>query len=279
MSKQKREVEWTFDFENIGDRVNEFFNDVIGKDVTVETAELAEPLNGATSAVVKVDFSVGRALVTALTPDSDNLFEGKITYVGDYQFEVMGTDQRKITLRQKGRFPRGFARMLGNVDDLLWDIALNPSVPYTLRLKGGVGEADIDLTNLTVGKMKLDTGVGKVVVTLPIQDTPIDASLSGGVGKTDVIIPAGLSGHLDINGGVGAVDVEVAPDAAIRIEADSGLGGLDLPRSFERISGDGHFIGTKGIWQTTNFADAEKQITIDYDGGVGSFRLKYFEVV
>lgn len=279
MAKQKREVEWTFDFQDIGERVNEFFNDVIGSDVTVETAELAEPINGATSAVVKVDFSVGRAAVIALSPDSDNLFEAKITYVGDYQFEVMGTDQRKITLRQKGRFPRGFGSMFTNAEDLLWDISLNPTVPYTLRLKGGVGEADVDLTNLTVDKLKLDTGVGKVVLTLPIQNQPIEASVSGGVGKTDIVIPAGLSGHLDINGGVGAVDIEVAPDAAIRIEGDSGLGGIDLPRSFQRVSGDGHFIGMKGIWETANFADAEKQITIDYNGGVGSFRLKYFNVV
>lgn len=279
MTKQKREVEWTFDFENLGDRVNEFFNDVIGKDITVETAELAEPLNGAKSAVVKVDFNVGRAVVAALAPDAENLFEAKITYVGDYEYLVTGTDQRKIALRQKGRFPRGFASMFGNVNDLLWDVALHPDVPYTLRLKGGVGEADIDLTNLTVDKMKLDTGVGKVMLTLPIQDTGIDASVNGGVGKTDIVVPAGLSGHLDINGGVGAVDIVVAPDAAIRIEADSGLGGLDLPRAFERVSGDGHFIGMKGVWQTPNFAESDNQITIDYNGGVGSFRLKYFKVV
>ena len=142
-----------------------------------------------------------------------------------------------------------------------------------------MGESDIDLTNLTVNKLKLDTGVGKVTLTLPIQTPSIDVSLNGGVGKTDVIIPAGVSGHVDIKGGVGAVDVVVAPDAAIRVEANSGLGGVDLPRSFKRLTGEGHFIGMNGVWETENYAAAEHRVTLEYKGGVGSFRLKYFQVV
>lgn len=279
MTKQKREVEWTFDFEDIGNRFSDFFGDMMGKDIEVETAELVEPLNGATSSTIKVNFSVGRANVVALDANSDNLFEGNITYVGEYEFNVSGTTDRKVSLRQKGRFPKGFGRMFSNSQDLVWNIALSQAAPHHLRLAGGVGETDIDLTNLIVETLKLETGVGKVTLTLPIQDKPIRANVSGGVGKTDVIIPAGVAGEVDINGGVGAVDVVVAPNTAIRVEADSGLGGITLPEEFNRVSGDGHFIGMKGVWETPNFADADQQVVIDYDGGVGSFRLKYFEVV
>lgn len=279
MAKQKRKVEWEFDFEDIGSRVSEFFSDTFGHDTTVETAELAEPLDGATSAVVKVDFSVGRANITALASESENLFEAQITYVGEYEFAISGTTERKIVLRQKGSFPRNFGGVMSNARDLVWDIALHPSVPHNLRLKGGVGETDIDLSQLTVEKIKLDTGVGKVNLTLPNQAMTIDASINGGVGKTDIVIPAGLSGDIDINGGVGAVDVLASPDTAIRVEADSGLGGIDLPKSFTRVSGDGHFIGVKGVWQSPNFNDSDKHIVIDYNGGVGSFHLKHFQVV
>lgn len=279
MSKQKREVEWSFDFEDIGSRFGQFFSDMVGTDLELQTADLAAPLDEATTASVKVDFSVGRANVIALNSESDNAFEAQIAYVGEYQFEVTGTSEKKIALRQKGSFPRGFGGIFGNAEDLIWNIALSQKIPYALHLKGGVGETDIDLTSLTVNKLKMHTGVGKVTLTLPIQDTQIDASINGGVGKTDVIVPAGVAGKLDIKGGVGAVDVVVAPSAAIRVKANAGLGGINLPNEFKRMSGEGNFIGMKGVWETPNFADSDQQIVIDYNGGVGSLRLKTFEVV
>jgi hypothetical protein len=279
MSKKKREVEWSFDFEDMGSRFSEFFNGMTGSDVDLETAELDAPLDGATSATTKVNFSVGRANVVALDHDSDNVFEAKITYVGEYEFDVTGTDEKKISLRQKGSFPRNFGKIFGNSHDLIWDIALSQKVPYDLHLNGGVGEADIDLTNLTVSKLKMETGVGKITVTLPIQDMSIDARINGGVGKTDVIVPAGVSGKLDIEGGVGAVDMVVAPDAAIRVKANAGIGDIKLPKEFNRTAGDGSFMGMKGVWETLNYADSDQQIDIVYNGGVGSFRLKTFEVV
>lgn len=279
MSKQKRKVEWSFDFEDMGSRFGQFFSDVMGKDIELETADLTAPLDEATSASVKVNFSVGRANVIALAPDSDNVFEAQITYVGDYKFEVKGDSEKQISLSQKGSFPKGVGRVFGNAENLIWDIALSQKVPYALHLKGGVGETDVDLTNLTVTKLKMDTGIGKVMLTLPIQDTKIDVTIKGGVGKTDVIVPAGVTGNLDIKGGVGAVDVVIAPDAAIRIKANAGLGGINLPEQFKRMSGDGNFIGMKGIWETPNFADAEKSIVVDYNGGVGSLSLQMFEVV
>ena len=279
MGKQKRKVEWSFDFEDVGNRVGQFFNDVVGSDIELEKAELDVPLDGATSAEVKVNFSVGRANVIALAHDSDNAFEAEITYVGEYEFDVSGTEEKKISLRQKGSFPRGFGRIFGNAEELIWNIALSQQIPYALTLSGGVGETDIDLTNLTVTKLRMETGVGKVTLTMPIQDAPIEASINGGVGKTDVIVPAGVSGKLKIEGGVGAVDVIVAPHAAIRVKANAGLGGINLPKAFKQTKGTGNFIGMSGVWETPNYTDSDQQIDITYAGGVGSFRLKTFEVV
>jgi len=279
MSKQKRKVEWSFDFEDIGDRVNQFFSDTFGGDLEVETADLEVLRDDATSSTVRIDFSVGRANVTALAPDDDKLFAAHITYVGEYDFDVAGSTDKQITLKQKSNFPRGFGKVMSNAKDLVWDINLAQNIPHTLRLKGGVGETDIDLTNLTITSVKMDTGVGKMVLTLPIQDAIIDASVNGGVGETQVIVPAGVTGNLDIKGGVGEVVVTVAPDANVRVNASAGLGDIKLPKRFTRTSGNGQVFGMQGVWETENFADADNQIVIDYEGGVGSFRLKTFEVI
>ncbi|MCY4071784.1 MAG: toast rack family protein [Chloroflexi bacterium] len=279
MSKEKRKVEWSFDFESMGDRVSQFFSDMIGDDVEVETANLITPGNGAESASVEIDFSVGRASLNALAPDSDNLFEAEINYVGEYEFEVKGAAQRSIKLRQKGQFPKGIGRVIGNNKDLHWDIALAQNIPYQLSMKGGVGETDIDLSHLLVDDIRLETGIGKIAVTLPTQDASIAAKVSGGVGKTDIVIPDGSYGKLDIDGGVGEVIVTLSPEAAVQLNATAGLGKVDLPESFKQVKGTGHVIGVDGIWETANFKEADKRITIDFDGGIGSFQLQFFDVL
>lgn len=276
----KRKVEWSFDFEDMGKQFGQFFKNMMESgDVELETADLTAPLDGAESAAVNVDFSVGRASVTALAADADNLFEAQIVYVGEYEFDVSGAAERSISLRQKGRLPSKMGHFINNAKKLEWNIALAQNIPFQLRLKGGLGETDIDLTNLLVDAIKLDTGVGKVALTLPLQDKNFQAGISGGVGKTDVTVPAGISGNLKIDGGVGEVNVSVSPDAAMRINASSGLGSINIPETLSRVSGSGGFIGADGIWETAGFADAEKQIHMDYNGGVGSFHLKFFDVL
>ena len=279
MDKQKRKVEWSVDFENMGDRFRQFFSDMMGDEVEVKYAELAAPRDGATSARIEIDFSVGKASLSALAADSDNFFEAKIRYIGEYEFEIDGGDERVISLRQKGRFPKGIAKLIGDNKDLEWDIALAPNIPYQLGIKGGIGETDIDLSNLLADAIKLETGVGKVGLTLPAQEKAFAASISGGVGKTDLSIPAGAKGKLKISGGVGEVIVSVAADAALRIKANAGLGSVNLPDGFVRVKGENNFVGVSGVWERANFAEAEKQIIVDFDGGVGSFSLQYFDTL
>ena len=279
MSKRKRKVEWSFDFETMGDQFRQFFSDVMGEEVEVKSAELAAPRAGAASARVEVDFSVGKASLSALAAESENLFEAQINYIGEYEFEISGGDERVVSLRQKGRFPRGIGRIIGDKKDLCWDIALAPDIPCRLRMKGGIGETDIDLSNLLVDAVKLETGMGKVALTLPAQDKTFEASIDGGVGQTDVVIPAGSGGTLDINGGVGEVTITVAADAAVRLMADAGIAKVNLPTSFNRVKGGEHFVGVSGVWESANFAEAETQIIIDYDGGVGSFSLERFDIL
>lgn len=279
MDRQKRKVEWSFDFEDMGDRFRQFFSDMMGEEVEVKSAELFAPRDGANSARIEIGFSVGKASLTALAADSDNLFEARINYIGEYEFEVSGGAERFVSLRQKGPLPRGIGRIIGKDKDLLWDIALAPNTPYQLSMTGGIGETDIDLSNLLVDAIKMETGVGKVALTLPVQKQTFTASIDGGVGKTDVVIPAGSGGKLDINGGVGEVTVTVAADAAVRLQADAGIAKVNLPDSFTRVKGGEHFVGISGVWESANFAEAETQIIIDFDGGVGSFSLEHFEVL
>ena len=277
MSKEQRKVEWSFDFEDLRVRAGQFVSDMMGGEVEAKRASLQAERGEATSASIQVDFSVGRATVSALDAGSANLFQAELRYIGEYEFEVSGGAERVISLRQKGSFPRDLAAMAGNAQELHWDIALAQNLPLKLRLKGGIGESDIDLSRLLVENFKLETGVGQVTLTTPLQESGFAGEVNGGVGKTEVTIPAGCRGRLKIAGGVGEVSISVAPGAAVRVTGKTGLGRVNLPDGFTRLEGGGK--QTSGVWESPGFADADNQILIDYEGGVSSFSLAYFDIL
>ena len=277
MKKQNRKVEWSLDFGDMRVRAGQFVSDTMGGTAEVKTAALAERLDGAASARVEIEFSVGRATVKALDAGSPNLFEAQLSYVGEYEYTVSGAAERVISLRQRGNFPRDIAATVVHARDLHWDIALAKNLPLQLKLTGGVGEANIDLGQLQVDDVQITTGVGKVALALPVQDQPMALDMRGGVGMTEVKIPAGAYGNFDIKGGVGEVCVEVSQDAAVRVEGKTGLGVINLPETFFQAAGSGK-IATSKAWQTADFADAERQISITFSGGVGQFNLRTFGI-
>ena len=277
MSKERRTVEWSLDFEDMRVRAGQFVSDTVGGTAEVKTAALAERLDGAASARVEIEFSVGRATLNALDAGSPNLFEAQLSYVGEYEYTVSGAAERVISLRQRGNFPRDIAATVVHARDLHWDIALAKNLPLQLKLTGGVGEANIDLGQLQVDDVQITTGVGKVALALPVQDQPMALDMRGGVGMTEVKIPAGAYGNFDIKGGVGEVCVEVSQDAAVRVEGKTGLGVINLPETFFQAAGSGK-IATSKAWQTADFADAERQISITFSGGVGQFNLRTFGI-
>ena len=57
---------------------------------------MRERREGATSARIAIEFSLGRATVRALDADSPNLLEAELTYVGDIEFDVTGEAERVI---------------------------------------------------------------------------------------------------------------------------------------------------------------------------------------
>jgi len=244
----------------------------------VKEASYSEPLAGAESAQVNLDLSVAEATVRPLS-DSNNLFEANLRYVGDVIYNVSGEGEKTITLRQSDQPNNGFNFWDWNFWDsdnnLRWDIGLNPDVPINLDVSSGVSSSTLDLKDLQLTGLHVNTGVGSVNLTLPNMPDSYDVNISGGTGSTDITVDEGAAVTFEISGGVGSVTVDVPDDAAVRVDASTGVGGIDVPSNFQRISGDeDNFVGDEGVWETEGFADADRQIVIRYEGGVGSFEVK-----
>ena len=250
-------------------RAGQFVAETMGGTAEAKEAVLQEPLAGAKTCRVKLAFSVGRASIEALDAASLNLFEAQLSYIGEYEYEASGEADRRISLRQKADFPRDVASALSKAQDLYWHVALARRLPFQLELRCGVGEAEIDLSDVQADTIKLDTGVGKVTLTLPAQERLVSVDIRGGVGLTAVRMPAGVCGEVKIKGGVGQVRLQIAEGSAVRLEAKSGLGAIKLPASLIQAEAG----RAKRTWQTADYDGAKRPIFIKFIGGLGRFEL------
>ncbi len=239
----------------------------------VEHATISEPLGDASSADMTLNLSVGTVNIYALE-DSATLIAGELDYVGELDFAVRGGAEKTVTLGIRNQptnissFPLGNL-FPGNKDaELRWDIGLSPAVPLALVIDGGVGETTLALADLQLTALDMNIGVGDLSVTLPAGEYPV--TLDGGVGKVVVTISEGAAVTLDSNGGIGEVIIDVPDGAAVRVEANGGLGDIEAPGGFTQVSKN----DDREVWETPGFSDADEQILITFDGGIGGLEIR-----
>ena len=290
-------VEWSFSFEKLGDQIGDFFKSVGGKsDEEIKHGFFSLPLNAATSARTRIDFSVGKSTIKALTT-SDNLIEADLTYVGEILLEASGEQEKVVHLSQQaapGDWVRSAIGWIGSGQKLRWDVALTPNIPLNLDLHGGAGRSHLDLSALQLTGLNVSTGAGESTVLLPAgqysarysggvgqsnltvpSGADVDLNISSGAGEVNLDIDSGASVKAKINGGVGQTNINLAADTAVRLEARTGIGSIRTSSRFSRVSGgSGDFFDKGGVWQTANYETAEQKIVIRFDGGVGELNVR-----
>ncbi len=233
-----------------------------GGDAELQTASYSEAVGEAESAHIELGSGVNDIRVSAL-PESGDLFAADILYYGEIEYSAEGGTEKTIKLEQNDAAYDGFASFLldifggnqGNEEsDTDWNIELSPYVPLDLKVNAGVGNSNLDLADLQLSGLDVDAGVGNVDVTLP---------------------GAEESYHVEINGGVGDITITLPEGVAVQVDAEVGVGSLNLPSGLQRVSGDDDsFVGDEGVWETEGFDNAEVQITIRFDGGVGNLTVR-----
>ena len=240
----------------------------------VITEQFSEELGSANSARIELDFSVGPTSVESLVGSND-LIQAEITHLGEVEFSSSGTSRKTIQLDTKElSFNSGWFDFV-NERELRWEIGISPDIPVEVDIKGGVGEADLDLSQLDLTGLNLDVGVGKIAIYLPATADAYEARISGSVGETYIEIAEGADIRLNVDGGVGEVTINVPEDAAVQLDASIGVGRVRVPSGFRQISGgDNDFVGEDGVWESAGFDSADRRIIINFDGGVGGLILR-----
>jgi hypothetical protein len=71
------------------------------------------------------------------------------------------------------------------------------------------------------------------------------------------------------------VTVDVPEGSAVRVEASTGVGSVNLPANYASVGGDADkFVGEDGVWESAGFDESDRQIIIHFEGGVGSLTVR-----
>jgi hypothetical protein len=196
-----------------------------------EGQQVSIPLEGALNGYVKIDHGAGRLNIRSGALPAE-IVNGVFGSGVDYKSNLAGN---RIEVRLKARpdfwMPEG----------LDWDINLNKDVPLSLDIDSGASAAIIDLSDLKVSDLDIDTGASSNDVTLPANAGMTNAKIDAGAASVKVKIPEGVA-------------------AKIRIK--SGLTGINVASRFPKV-GD-------GLYQSADYATAANRADIVIETGVGS---------
>ncbi len=158
-----------------------------------------------------------------------------------------------------------------------------------LFLDFGVGDAEIDLTNISIPKLNINCGLSDVELEINERNDVVCESISieNGLGDLSVTGLGNLSAKkIDINIGLGSADIDLSSDNGLDdtdINVDVGLGSLDmiLPEKANiKIYVDSSFLSSVDIyglkqkknklWVSPDWKSGYPTISMDVNVGIGS---------
>ncbi len=206
--------------------------------------QVRQPLGNATQAEVAIEPAVGILRLEVL-PESANLVEGTV-YLGDGEELVQNFSQQgaQATYRLGVSGAAWTPFTFGWDEERVWDLGLTPGATLKLKASLGAGKTEIDLTGLELSDLEIDLGVGQSTVILPAQGR-FEARIDGAVGLTEIVIPAGM---------------------AIRLQADTGLAGRQLPAELRQAG--------EGTYSTPGYAAADSRVDLYANQAVGLLTIR-----
>ncbi len=171
---------------------------------TTETSSLRQTLDGATSALVEVEYGAGALDIGPLAPDvpPDMLADGQVYGHEGMRFDARSTIRggRRTLKLSPGDGGHGFG--LGR-----FELKLTPNVPIDLQIESGVTEMVLNLEALRVPSLSVETGASQARITLPARGQT-DVQIEGGAARIDVTVPPSTAARIVVEGGPNRVEID-----------------------------------------------------------------------
>jgi len=207
-----------------------------------------EPLiqlpQGATRVSARIDFQTGQLHVSALGA-SDHLLEGSAqdgpgeTVQQDYT--VNGGEGRLLLEQHPDPLLAPF--LTRRTDTAQWEVRLAQHLPVALEVDSSAGALSLDLTNLQLTQLDLNSGLGQTVVTFP----------------------AGQAAEVHLRTGLGPVTLNLPAGVPVRLLVRSGLAHVSLPPGLTRADDS---------YTTPGFDTSKPFVDIELEAGMGSVTIK-----
>jgi len=217
------------------------FGNLLGGRFKGETRQVSIPLEGATSARVKIGHGAGKLIIDSHAGPGE-LLSGSC--VGGLQSKIdRSSSEVQVKLRPPDNtFP---FTVWGWSQGLDWTLGLTRDIPLALEIGSGANESNLDLTDLRVTELQVHTGASATKVSLP-----------SNAGFTRVTCEAGVAG----------LELRVPSTVAARIRYRGGLSSMNVNTSrFPRMGGE---------YCSPDYDTAANKVDIDVHIGVGSVDIR-----
>ncbi len=203
----------------------------------VESEKASIPLEGASTAYIKLAHGAGKLTVHS-GAGTDEILNGMFSNGVNYKSRLEGSrlEVKLHTAQHTWAWWPG--------EGLDWDIHLNRDVPLSLKIDSGASASTIDLSDLKVTDLDIDTGASSTELTLPAN-----------AGNT----------HVDIDTGASSFKVGIPTGVAARIRVKSGIASVNVNSRFPRLDG--------GLYQSPDYSTATNRVDMTIDTGVGSVEI------
>jgi hypothetical protein len=204
-----------------------------------QTEHVVSPLEGAARARIKLQHGAGRLRLYGGAGFS-NLFEGDF---GGGLDVIKHRDGDLLDIKMS--VPVQFFPFDWGPGWLDWSFGVNKDIPISLDVNTGASESLIDLTELRVSDLRLQTGASSTELILPANAGQTRIAVEAGAASVSVRVPSGVAGRIRARGGLTSIDVDASR----------------FPRQ-----GDGY--------QSPDYDVASNKVDIDIQAGVGAVNIR-----
>jgi hypothetical protein len=88
-----------------------------------------------------------------------------------------------------------------------WNFALNENVPISIDLDSGASEIDLDLRNVKLKYLDLDTGASSTKLFLPEKAGFSKVDLASGAASHEITIPEGVAADIRVESGLSDISI------------------------------------------------------------------------
>jgi len=166
--------------------------------------KLSIPLGSEVDAEITLEHGAGRLEVHALEL-TGSLLEGSFAGGVEHRQSVEGGT---VHLQLQPRRDAYIVPPFDGVNRLDWNLGLAREIPMKLLLKTGASENNLELADLHIGHLKIETGASSTRVTLPAHAGFTRAEIISGAASMEITIPVGVSASITVESGLSSLQID-----------------------------------------------------------------------